>query len=63
MSLRYSKNVHDCTQPHRAAAATALTESAELGGVSVPRLFLLVVTFAIVQPVNRLPILGGRGRR
>ncbi len=38
-----------------------LNESGELGALSVLGLFLLVVTFAIVLLVNRLPILGGRG--
>jgi len=37
-----------------------LNESGELGALSVLGLFLLVVTFAIVLLVNRLPILGGR---
>jgi iron(III) transport system permease protein len=40
-----------------------LNESGELGALSVLGLFLLVVTFAIVLLVNRLPILGGRGLR
>lgn len=37
-----------------------LNESGELGALAVLGLFLLVVTFAIVLLVNRLPILGGR---
>ncbi len=40
-----------------------LNESGELGALSVLGLFLLVVTFAIVLLVNKLPILGGRGLR
>ncbi len=36
-----------------------LNESAELGAVAVLGLFLLVITFAVVLLVNRLPILGG----
>ena len=37
-----------------------LNESGELGAIAVLGLFLLVVTFAIVLLINRLPILGGR---
>ncbi len=37
-----------------------LNESGELGAIAVLGLFLLVITFAIVLLVNRLPILGGR---
>lgn len=40
-----------------------LNESGELGALSALGLFLLVVTFAIVLLVNRLPILGGRDVR
>ncbi len=40
-----------------------LNESGELGAIAVLGLFLLVVTFAIVLTVNRLPILGGRVQR
>lgn len=40
-----------------------LNESGELGAIAVLGLFLLLVTFAIVLLVNRLPILGGRGIR
>jgi iron(III) transport system permease protein len=40
-----------------------LNESGELGAIAVLGLFLLVVTFAIVLLVNRLPILGGRALR
>ncbi len=36
-----------------------LNESGELGAVAVMGLFLLMVTFAVVFLVNRLPILGG----
>ncbi len=36
-----------------------LNESGELGAIAVLGLFLLVVTFAIVFLINRLPILGG----
>ena len=36
-----------------------LNESGELGAIAVLGLFLLVITFAIVLLVNRLPILGG----
>jgi iron(III) transport system permease protein len=39
-----------------------LNESGDLGAISVLGLALLVVTFAIVLLVNRLPILGGPGR-
>jgi iron(III) transport system permease protein len=37
-----------------------LNESGELGAIAVMGLFLLIITFAIVLAVNRLPILGGR---
>jgi iron(III) transport system permease protein len=39
-----------------------LNESGDLGAISVMGLFLLVVTFAVVLLINRLPILGGRVR-
>ncbi len=39
-----------------------LNESGELGAIAVLGLFLLIVTFAIVLLVNRLPILGARAR-
>ena len=39
-----------------------LNESGDLGAIAVLGLFLLVVTFAIVLLINRLPILGGRVR-
>lgn len=40
-----------------------LNESGELGAIAVLGLFLLLITFAIVLLVNRLPILGGRTSR
>ncbi len=39
-----------------------LNESGDLGAISVLGIALLLVTFGIVVLVNRLPILGGRGR-
>jgi iron(III) transport system permease protein len=39
-----------------------LNESGDLGAIAVLGLFLLLVTFAVVLMVNRLPILGGRAR-
>jgi iron(III) transport system permease protein len=38
-----------------------LNESGDLGAISVLGLTLLLITFAVVLLVNRLPILGGRG--
>ena len=38
-----------------------LNESGDLGAIAVLGLALLLVTFAVVLLVNRLPILGGRG--
>ena len=39
-----------------------LNESGDLGAIAVMGLAVLLVTFAIVLLVNRLPILGGRAR-
>ncbi len=39
-----------------------LNESGELGAIAVLGLFLLLVTFAVILLVNRLPILGGPAR-
>ncbi|MEJ1977881.1 MAG: iron ABC transporter permease [Acetobacteraceae bacterium] len=39
-----------------------LNESGDLGAISVLGLTLLLITFAVVLFVNRLPILGGRSR-
>ncbi len=39
-----------------------LNESGDLGAIAVLGLFLLLVTFAVVLAINRLPILGGRVR-
>lgn len=40
-----------------------LNESGDLGAISVLGLTMLLITFAIVLLVNRLPILGGPGRQ
>ena len=39
-----------------------LNESGELGAIAVMGIALLLVTFAVVFTINRLPILGGRSR-